>query len=41
VIEIPHEGSGVEVGNRRDAQTSHSCFDSSRGLFTGVCDGFP
>jgi hypothetical protein len=30
VLEIPHQGRGVEVGNRRDAQTSHSCFDSNR-----------
>jgi hypothetical protein len=33
VFEIPHERSGVEIGNRRDAQRSHSCFDFSRPVF--------
>src|SRR5208282_172559 len=32
VFEIPHQGRSIKVGNRRDAQTSHSCFDSSRGF---------
>jgi hypothetical protein len=30
VLEIPHQGRGIKVGNRRDAQTSHSSFDFSR-----------
>ena len=30
VFEIPHQRGGVQVGNGRDAQASHSYFDSTK-----------
>jgi hypothetical protein len=32
MLEIPHQRGGVEVRNCGNSQTSHSCFDSNRGL---------